>query len=124
MIGAAAESVALEVRDAVAEGVKCVQRTPPKELHHLSIKRVLSALQKELEMQKQDMPADLSEAFGSYWPAFTQQIRTVRNDAGHPARIDPVTPESVHAALLIFPELARLGSNLLSWVPTHYQNRA
>jgi hypothetical protein len=54
------------------------------------------------------------------WPAFTQQIRTARNEAGHPTSVDPITPETVHALLLIFPELAKLGSELKSWVSQHY----
>jgi hypothetical protein len=45
---------------------------------------------------------------------------TVRNDTGHPESIDPVTPESVHAALLIFPELAKLVANLETWVNKFY----
>ena len=121
MIGAAAESMALELRDAVVAGVKKVGRTPAKDLSDFRIKRVIDALHKELEMQQADMPAELYERVEGYWPAFTQQIRGARNDAGHPASIDPVTPETVHAALLIFPELADLTSRLLAWVPTHYK---
>lgn len=67
------------------------------------------------------MQYELAEAFQSYWPAFTQQIRTVRNDAGHPARIDPVTQETVHGTLLIFPELARLATRLMVWALSHYK---
>ncbi len=36
----------------------------------------------------------------------------MRNDASHFQSIDPVTPESVHAALLIFPDLAKLVADL------------
>ncbi len=46
-----------------------------------------------------------------------EQIRKVRNDAGHPEGIDPVTPEVVHAALLIFPELAKL----VAWANEFYK---
>lgn len=40
----------------------------------------------------------------------------MRNDAGHPNEVTPVTPESVHAALLIFPQLAGLAAQLRAWV--------
>jgi hypothetical protein len=39
-----------------------------------------------------------------------------RNNASHSESIDPVTPEAVHAALLIFPELAKLVPDLETWV--------
>jgi hypothetical protein len=121
MIGAASESIALELRDAVVSGVARSGRTPAKDLGAYRIKRVLDALYKEIEMQKTGMTDDLFEQFQAYWPAFTQQIRVARNDAGHPALIDRIVPESVHAALLIFPELADLSTKLLAWVPTHYR---
>jgi hypothetical protein len=65
------------------------------------------------------MVKPLAESFSAYWPAFAEQIRGARNDAGHPASVDPVTPETVHAALLIFPELARLAKALEAWIHTH-----
>ena len=40
----------------------------------------------------------------------------VRNDAGHPKSVDPITLEVVHGSLLIFPKLAKLGNNLKEWV--------
>ena len=121
MIGAAAESIILELRDAVVAGVKHVGRTPMKDLNDFRIKHVIDALYKELEMQQGGMPPPLYEQFQAYWPAFIQQIRGARNDAGHPSSIDPVTPDTVHATLLIFPELAQLATKLLDWVPSHYR---
>lgn len=121
MIGAAAESMALDLRDAVVAGATRTGRTPAKDLTDFRIKRVIDALYKELEMQQGGMPASLWEQFQAYWPAFIQQIRGARNDVGHPASVEPVTPETVHAALLIFHELAALTTKLLAWVPTHYK---
>lgn len=66
------------------------------------------------------MPRPLAEMFNAYWAAFTQQIRTSRNDAGHPNSIAPVSHEIVHASLLIFPELAKLASELRTWIGAHY----
>jgi hypothetical protein len=62
------------------------------------------------------MPTRLGEAFTAYWPAFVQQIRAGRNEAGHPRSINPVTPELVHAALLTFPELVRVVGELKTWL--------
>lgn len=120
MIGAAAESTILELRDALITRMTSLGKTPPKSLRDWRVKRVIDSLKKELELQKGNMPVPLYEAFEAYWPAFTQQIRTARNEAGHPTSVDPVTPETVHASLLIFPELAKLGSELKTWVSQHY----
>jgi len=120
MVGAAAESIVLELRDDLVQRMTSLGKTPSRNLQDWRVKRVLDALRRELELQKSNMPHKLAEAFESYWPAFTQQIRTARNDAGHPTDIDPVTPETVHASLLIFPELAKLASNLKSWVLQYY----
>jgi len=120
MIGAAAERILLDLRDAVAAGVTKVGRRPDTNLTHHLTKRVIEAVRKELEMQTSAMPKDLAEQFEAYWPALTQQIRAARNDAGHPASITPITPETVHAALLLFPSLAELSTRLLTWVSGHY----
>jgi hypothetical protein len=41
--------------------------------------------------------------------------RTRRCD-GHPSVVDPVTPDTVHASLLIFPEMLKLATDLRLWV--------
>ena len=66
------------------------------------------------------MPRPLSEAFESYWPAFLQQIRVSRNAAGHPTSVEPVEESTVHASLLIFPELLKLSTELEDWISKHY----
>lgn len=116
MVGGAAESIILELRDILVARIGALGRTPSKDLQDWRIKRVPDALKKELDTQKNSMPG--KEAYEAYWPAFTQQIRAARNDVGHPSSIDPVTPETVHASLLIFPELARLAVELRSWIST------
>ncbi len=120
MIGAAAESLLLELRDTVDAAMKKVGRRSAN-INNSIVSRVIEAVRKELEMQRAGMPHDLREEFEAFWPAMTQQIRSARNDAGHPATLDPVTPERVHAALLMFPELADLTSRLRSWVSAHYR---
>lgn len=120
MIGVASESMALEMRDALAAGITKAGRTPSSSFTHINIKRVLEAIRKELEMHQSDMDGKLWEQVDAYWPAFVQQIRAVRNDAGHPAALDTTTPETVHAALFIFPELAHLTTALIAWANTFY----
>jgi len=120
MVGGAAESIILDVRDILVNGMNNVGRTVPRKLQDWRIKTVLDAMETELETHKSDMPRKLEENFAAYWSAFTAQIRTVRNDAGHPKSVEPVTPEAVHASLLIFPELAKLAAEIIDWANTFY----
>ena len=121
MVGVASESLVLSVRDELAAKMRSAGQTVPSDLQSWQIKRVLNSIENLLTSKKTDIPRPLFEAFQSYWPAFTQQIRTIRNDAGHPNSIDPVQSDSVHAALLTFPELAKLAMDLNDWVTNHYQ---
>ncbi len=116
MVGCAAESIVLDLRDCVVARVTSLSRTPHANLGSWKALTILRAVQVEIDSHKSAMPHALREAFESYWPAFTQQLRAARNDAGHPSAIDPVRPEIVHASLLIFPELARLAKQLVDWV--------
>jgi hypothetical protein len=90
-------------------------------LSDFRIKNVLEALYDELQAQQHDMPHALKEDFAAYWPAFSQQIRATRNEAGHPMSIEPITADIVHASLLVFPGLAKISTKLLEWVQTHYK---
>lgn len=116
MIGCAAESLVLEIRDVLVAKLKEKGHTPDKKLQDWRIKTVLDSLMAELEKRQQDMPRQLQEEFSAYWSAFTGQLRMARNDAGHPTSIDPVTTDSVHAGLLIFPALAKLAGQLVEWI--------
>jgi hypothetical protein len=110
MIGCATESLILELRDELVTKLLGLKRPYPKQLDDWRIKTVLDAF--EVEMMKISMSRQLKERFEAQWPAFTFQIRNARNDAGHPKSIDPVTQDSVHASLLIFPEIANLQQEL------------
>lgn len=120
MTGAAAESLVLQLRDALVKRIEESGKKPPKDLSNWQVKRVLDALKHVLDQQKSSMPNKLNEAFDAHWPAFTQQIRAARNDAGHPSGLHPVTPETVHATLLIFPELVRVSNELQVWLPSAF----
>lgn len=115
MIGASAESLILEVRDAVIQELTNCKQAIPRALQASKVKQVTDELDVIFRRRLSRMPYDLRTEFEAFWPVFTQQIRTTRNDAGHPVTIDPVSPDVVHASFLAFPELARTASKLLSW---------
>jgi hypothetical protein len=116
MVGAAAESLILDLRDLTVQKLKLLKTPVPRSMEDWRIKTVSDALRGFFEGRAAHFTRDLREPFEAYWSAFAQQIRTARNDAGHPASVDPVTPDTVHASLLIFPELARLANALSRWV--------
>jgi hypothetical protein len=121
MVGAAAESLVLDLRDSIIGRITALGHSVPKGLNDWKAKTVIDAINAFLATQKNAIPHGLRESADGYWPAFTQQIRAARNDAGHPSSIDPVTIDTVHASLLIFPELAKLWSELSAWVTTQYK---
>jgi hypothetical protein len=116
MVGASSESLVLELRDVTSRKLTQLGVPEPKGLSDWRVKSLLDALYSFLDGKKSDFPRELREEFESYFLAFAQQIRSSRNDAGHPSSVDPVTEESVHASFLILPELARLSNTLSTWI--------
>ena len=116
MVGASAESLILELRDALSSKLNSLSRKLPKDLDDWRIKRVLDAMHAFFSTTKDILQSEIRDEFEAYWAAFAQQIRAVRNDVGHPSSVDPVTPDTVHASLLIFPELAKLQNKMVNWV--------
>lgn len=119
MTGVATESILLEIRDILVNKLKSLGHKYNKDLEDWRIKRLLDELKKVIDSKKKDIPQELFENYEAYWAAFIQQIRTARNEAGHPSSLGAITEESVHASLLIFPELARLADSLSKWVIDH-----
>jgi hypothetical protein len=116
MIGCAAESVILSLRELTVQRLTILGKTIPANMNDWRIKTVSDSLRSFFEGHSRNFNREMREPFDAYWAAFAQQIRASRNDAGHPASVDPVTPDTVHASLLIFPELARLANRLSNWV--------
>ena len=116
MVGAAAESLILALREEMVARLVGLGEQPSKELRDWRIKKVLDALDEVIEGRTKRMPQALSERRSSHWSSFTSQLRLARNDAGHPTSVDPVAVDVVHGALLIFPELAKLIAELRRWV--------
>ena len=120
MVGAAAEGLVLGVRDALVAKLQALSHPIPAGLNDWRIKRVLSTMETALSAKQAMMPPALFERLEANWPAFTHQIRTARNDAGHPVSVEPVTADEVHASLLIFPQLAALSTQLADWIGSSY----
>jgi hypothetical protein len=117
MVGAAAENIVLDIREALLDKLR-TGTASTKNLEDWRVKRILDAIEAAITARKSDVPKPLFERFEANWPAFTYQIRTARNDAGHPISVEPVTPDEVHGSLLIFPQLAALASELKAWIKT------
>jgi hypothetical protein len=116
MIGAASESLVLELREATVQKLAQLKLPEPKGLADWRVKVLLDTLYTFLDGRKAAFPKELREEFEAYFLAFAQQIRASRNDAGHPSSVDPVTEEGVHASFLVYPELARLSNALSVWI--------
>lgn len=116
MLGCASESLILSLRDQVVEKMNSAAIPVPKKLDDWRIKTVIDSLFSYFNSNKSQFEKTLEENFDAYWTAFGKQIRTTRNEAGHPKNIDTVTEESVHASFLIFPEQASLIRNLGDWL--------
>jgi hypothetical protein len=116
MVGAAAERLVLNIRISLVSKMDSLGLKIHKDLKDWRIKKILAVIEREIKQRKKLIKAELFESFEAYWPAFTHQIRTVRNDSGHPASIEPVTRDRVHASLLIFPELGILVDRLKDWI--------
>jgi len=116
MVGGAAERVILELRDTTVQKLTSLRRTVPTQLNDWKIKAVSDSLRSFLDSHKTQFTREMRDAYDASWSALAQQIRATRNDVGHPASIQPVTSDTVHAALLVFPELARLASRLKTWI--------
>lgn len=75
MLGCAAESVTLEVRDTTIRRMTVLSIAVPKGLADWKLKAALNALHTQLVSRKGAMPKELREGFEAFWPALVQQIR-------------------------------------------------
>jgi hypothetical protein len=121
MVGCATERLVLVVRDELVAGFNRQSNPVPANFCDWRYKTVRDAITTELDSKRHDMtPQRLKEAYSAFWVPLTEQPRLYRNDAGHPQSITPVTPDTVHSNLLIFPELAQLVSHIVTWIKAYY----
>jgi hypothetical protein len=131
LLGVASENMILDLRDRLVERMIARKQKPSRALLDWKIKTVLEALLEELRRILGDAIRDCKESdaaatkkewkalledLDAYVSTFAHLIRQCRNDAGHPASLNPVTPERTRGSLLMFPDLARLVSRLAEWV--------
>ncbi|HEU4891777.1 MAG TPA: hypothetical protein VFT47_09520 [Vicinamibacterales bacterium] len=121
MLGAATEGLILGLRNDVTLRLKKQRKPIPGDLNDWMIKRVTDALTRQFDSIDGRKHRDLRALYDAYWRAFTSQVRLLRNEAGHPSNIDPVTPGSAEAAFLVFPELVRLNRELSKWVAAGFR---
>jgi hypothetical protein len=76
MVGAAAESLVLGVRDALVARLQALGQSVPGGLNDWRVKRILGTLETTIAAKKAALPTPLFERFEANWPAFTHQIRT------------------------------------------------
>lgn len=112
MVGGAAEAVILDLKEQVLCKLQDKGQAVNSNLGSWQIKSVLKGLKGYFDNETFRFQLDLKEEYDAYWPAFTQQIRAVRNEVGHPNSVEPITADVVHASFLIFPELAKLAKKL------------
>ena len=119
MVGGASESLLLHLRDTIVARLNDLGQNVPSGLKDWRIKTVIDSIEALIQSKKKSLPRPLFEAFEAFYTAFAGQIRMVRNDAGHPKSVDPVSQDTVHSSLLIFPQLAKLTKDLEEWVDNH-----
>jgi hypothetical protein len=121
MVGAAAERLILNLRDAVAARITTLGKTPPKLLMDWRIKTVRDELTNIFGQPAQQaaMSKDMRPRYEMYWPSLSESLRQSRNAAGHPVEIDPISPELAHGNLLVFPIFASVVAELTAWSQAH-----
>jgi hypothetical protein len=129
LIGAAIEHLVLVLRDELVHRLKARRATVAKGLEVWQVKTILEAIAKQilpdLAGDARKKPSDeslrnlVAEAQARLQPT-AAEFRKIRNDAGHPASLDPVKPADVHANLLLFPSTAKLLLGLTKWVADYY----
>ncbi|KKM13351.1 hypothetical protein LCGC14_1717080 [marine sediment metagenome] len=113
MIGTSLESIILELRDALVDHLGSAA---PKKLKDSKIKTVLDTMNSKLDSLKGSMEYGLRSRYEASWSVLVHQVRSTRNDAGHPTSLSTVTQNDAHASLLVFPEIARLAYNLKEFI--------
>ncbi len=123
MVGGAAERLVLLVRDTLVEQLNMVNKMAglsqgvQADLKDWRISKVLGGIDRVLDPYKRDMRHELRETYTTFWPQVSENVRRVRNEAGHPISVDPVDESTIYRILLMFPDHAKQASDLIAWIP-------
>ena len=79
MVGCAAESLTLDLRDALVAKMSDASKSIPPNLNDWRIRTVLHALKEDMDSHKSSMPHKLKEKYDEYWPAIVGQVRRIRH---------------------------------------------
>lgn len=120
LIGCAAESLLLEVRDALVQKLREHDARVPSAFTGWIAKPVIDEVDRVLRGSSKAMPRALRERFDAYWMPLFHHVRFARNEAGHPTSVRPVERAAVHANLLLFPTLARLAIDVRDWISSEF----
>ena len=115
MVGAATESIVIDLRDTIVLHMKSNGQEPKSKITAWQIKSIIDGLNAYVMSRTPPMDAQLADEYKANWYSFSHYIRMVRNEAGHPTSVDPITDDQVHAALLMFPNLANLAQKISKW---------
>lgn len=116
MVGGAAESLVLSVRDDMVAKMTSLGTAVPSKLKDWKVKTVRDAIVVEVDNRKSQLDLKLYEQFSGFWVSISDYMRIARNDAGHPKSVDPITHDDVHGELLLFPKFAELVKGLKAWI--------
>lgn len=112
LLGVASESVVLDLRDRIVNYLNSKDERVSNKLGSWKIKEVIIGLRNFFDSKKDTIDNKVFENYQAHWDSFAQQIRSSRNETGHPSSISPVTQDTVHANYLVFPYLAKLALDL------------
>ena len=129
MIGCATENLILDLRDELLEKLTARHESVPKNIDAWQVKtalevvaeKILKDLRDDAKRHKGDESRrQLYEDAQARLTPIAAEFRKTRNDAGHPASLDPINPADVHCNLLLFPSTAKLIARIKAWVATYY----
>jgi hypothetical protein len=121
LVGGAAERTILGIRDALVHRIAYYGHPIPKKLHSWQITTVFDTLTDAIRQLGSSMLRCLRDDFDAHWPMLLEHVRVARYAAWHPRGIEPVSGETARASLLLFPRVARLGSEVREFVRDQYR---
>ncbi len=115
MVGGAAENLILNLRDLLIRKLTTLQKSIPKGLEDWKIRTVSEALQHFFQMHAPSLSANSVNRLKPIGLASRSRFALRAMKPVIQQVLTRFPQDTVHAALLIFPELARLADSLTRW---------